>query len=111
MGNQKSAAHVFDLKAVQSFPPLAKIPAGQLVVPEPDVVGNLFNDEIVVRTPTGERSTAIQAKWPDTLTRVLQSRIVQSFENANYLKILGRQPEGLKIDYQLLIRPTQISKL
>jgi phospholipid/cholesterol/gamma-HCH transport system substrate-binding protein len=102
-GAQKSAAHVFDLKAVQSFPPLAKIPAGQLVVPEPDVVGNLFNDEIVVRTPTGERSTAIQAKWPDSLTRVLQSRIVQSFENANYLKILGRQPEGLKIDYQLLI--------
>ena len=102
-GAQKSAAHVFDLKAVQNFPLLAKIPAGQLVVPEPDVVGNLFNDEIVIRTPTGERSTSFQAKWPDTLTRVLQSRIVQSFENAKYLKTLGRQPEGLKIDYQLLI--------
>ena len=58
---------------------------------------------LCVRTPAGERSTAFQAKWPDTLTRVLQSRIVQSFENANYLKVLGRQPEGLKIDYQLLL--------
>ena len=93
---EKSSAHVFDLKAVQNFPPLAKIPAGQMVLPEPDIVGNLFNDEIVVRTPTGERSTAFQAKWPDTLTRVLQSRIVQSFENANYLKVLGRQPKGSK---------------
>lgn len=102
-GTQKSTAHVFDLKAVQNFPPLAKIPAGQMVLPEPDIVGNLFNDEIVVRTPTGERSTAFHAKWPDSLTRVLQSRIVQSFENANYLKVLGRQPEGLKIDYQLLL--------
>ena len=102
-GNAKSTAHVFDLKAVQNFPPLAKIPAGQMVLPEPDIVGNLFNDEIVVRTPTGERSTAFQAKWPDTLTRVLRTRIVQSFENANYLKVIGRQPEGLKIDYQLLL--------
>jgi phospholipid/cholesterol/gamma-HCH transport system substrate-binding protein len=102
-GTQKSTAHVFDLKAVQTFPSLAKIPQGQLVVPEPDVVGNVFNDEIVVRTPAGERSTLFQAKWPDSLTRVVQSRIVQSFENAGYLKALGRQPEGLAIDYQLLI--------
>jgi len=102
-GAQRSSAHVFDLKAVQNFPPLATVPQGQLVVPEPDVIGNVFNDEIIVRTPAGERSTSFQAKWPDTLTRVLQSRIVQSFENANYLKVLGRQPEGLKIDYQLLL--------
>ena len=33
----------------------------------------------------------------------MQSRVVQSFENAGYLKTLGRQPDGLKIDYQLLI--------
>jgi phospholipid/cholesterol/gamma-HCH transport system substrate-binding protein len=102
-GTQKSTAHVFDLKAVQTFPSLAKFPQGQLVVPEPDVVGNVFSDEIVVRTPAGERSTLFQAKWPDSLTRVVQSRIVQSFENAGYLKALGRQPEGLAIDYQLLI--------
>ena len=90
-------------KRCKIFRRLAKVPQGQLVVPEPDVIGNVFNDEIIVRTPAGERSTSFQAKWPDTLTRVLQSRIVQSFENANYLKVLGRQPEGLKIDYQLLL--------
>src|SRR4029078_6059140 len=50
-GTQKSTAHVFDLKAVQTFPSLAKLPQGQLFVPEPDVVGNVFSDEIVIRTP------------------------------------------------------------
>jgi phospholipid/cholesterol/gamma-HCH transport system substrate-binding protein len=102
-GAQKSAAHVFDLRAVQNFPTLASVPQGQLVVPEPDVIGNVFNDEIIVKTPSGERSTSFQAKWPDSITRVVQSRIVQSLENAGYLKALGRQPEGLKIDYQLLV--------
>lgn len=102
-GAKKSSAHVFDLITPHDFPKLTKIPAGQLVVPEPEVLGNLFNDEIVVRSADGVRNTTFAAKWPDTLSRVLQSRIIQGFENANYLNALGRQPEGLKIDYQLLI--------
>ncbi len=102
-GAKKSTAHVFDLAAPREFPGLAKIPPGQLVIPEPEILGNLFNDEMVVKSPTGERSTAFAAKWPDTLSRVLQSRIIQGFENANVLNTLGRQPEGLKVDYQLLI--------
>jgi phospholipid/cholesterol/gamma-HCH transport system substrate-binding protein len=102
-GKQKSSGNVLDLKPAQTFPELAKIPEGQLVIPEPDVVGSVFNDEVAIVTPTGERSTAIQAKWPDTLSRVFQSRVVQSFENAGVLKTLGRQPDGLKVDYQLLI--------
>ncbi|HET6387935.1 ABC-type transport auxiliary lipoprotein family protein [Hyphomicrobium sp.] len=102
-GTQKASTHVFDLKAADAFPPLTKIPQGQLVIPEPDVVGSVFNDQVTVVTPAGDRSPAIQAKWPDTLSRLVQSRVVQSFDNAGYLKTLGRQPEGLKIDYQLLL--------
>lgn len=102
-GGSSSKARIFDLVAPHDFPKLRKIPQGQLFIPEPEIVGKLFNDEIVVRSAAGERTTAFNAKWPDALSRVLQSRIVQSFENANYLKALGRQPDGLKIDYQLLI--------
>jgi phospholipid/cholesterol/gamma-HCH transport system substrate-binding protein len=102
-GGKKSAEHVYELKAPQKLPPIAKIPAGQLLIPEPDVLGALFNDDIVVRTAEGTRDPKFQAKWPDTLSRVLQSRIIQSFENANYLKTIGRTPEGLKVDYQLFV--------
>ncbi|NOT69729.1 MAG: MCE family protein [Hyphomicrobium sp.] len=102
-GAKKSSAHVYDLVTPAAFPKLAKLPAGQLVVPEPEILGNLFNDEIVVKGPGGERMTTFAGKWPDTLSRVLQSRVIQGFENAGYLNALGRQPEGLKIDYQLLI--------
>ena len=102
-GAKKSTAHVYDLAAPRTFPAIAKRPPGQLVIPEPEILGNLFNDEMVVKSPTGERNTTFAAKWPDTLSRVLQSRIIQGFENASVLNTLGRQPDGLKVDYQLLI--------
>lgn len=102
-GAKKSAEHVFELNAPQNFPAIAKLPQGQLLVPEPDVLGALFNDEIVVRNAEGARDPKFQAKWPDTLSRVLQSRIIQSFENADVLKTIGRTPEGLEVDYQLFV--------
>lgn len=103
-GNAKAqGAHVFDLAAPRTFPEIAKIPQGQLVIPEPEILGKLFNDDIQVKAAAGTPAEKFAAKWPDSLSRVLQNRIVQSFENANVLKTLGRQPEGLKIDYQVLI--------
>lgn len=103
-GNSKKAnAHVFDLVAPHDFQPLPKLPQGQLLIPEPDILGKLFNDEIQVRAAPGTAAASFEAKWPDTLSRVLQSRIIQSFENAKYLNVIGRQPEGLVVNYQLLI--------
>jgi phospholipid/cholesterol/gamma-HCH transport system substrate-binding protein len=101
--DKKAAAHVFDLVSPRDFEPLLKIPQGQLLIPEPEILGKLFNDEIQVRTASGTAATEFEAKWPDTLSRVLQSRIIQSFENAKYLNVIGRQPEGLVVNYQLLI--------
>ncbi|RUO97774.1 MlaD family protein [Hyphomicrobium sp.] len=102
-GGKKANVPVIDILPVQKFNGITKIPEGQLVVPEPDVVGSVFNDQVAVITPSGERSPAFDGKWPDTLSRVFQSRVVQSFENAGYLKVMGRQPDALKVDYQLVI--------
>ena len=102
-GGKQATAPIVDLVPVKKFPDIPKIPEGQLVVPEPDVVGSVFNDQVAVVTATGDRSTALVAKWPDTLSRVVQARVVQSFENAGYLKVVGRQPDVFKADYQLLI--------
>ncbi len=102
-GGKKANAPTVDLIPVKTFSGIAKIPDGQLVVPEPDVVGSVFNDQVAIMTPSGDRSTVVEAKWPDTLSRVVQSRVVQSFENAGYLKVLGHPPDGFDVDYQLLI--------
>ena len=102
-GGKTASGGVFDLKAPTAFPGVKKTPSGQLVISEPEVLGALFNDEIAVESPEGERSTTLKGKWADTLSRVLQTRIVQSFENAKYLDVIGRQPDTFQTDYQLLI--------
>ncbi len=110
-GAKKASGHVFDLVAPRVFPPLPKIPQGQMLVPEPDILGKLFNDEIQVIAAAGTPAPGFEAKWPDTLSRVMQSRIIQSFENASYLKAMGRQSEGLVVNYQLIVdvRSFQVS--
>lgn len=102
-GGGKKNDSVYNLAAPASFPDVKKVPTGQLVVSEPEVLGALFNDQIAVESPEGVRSTTLAGKWPDTLSRVLQTRIVQSFENANYLDVIGRQPDTFVTDYQLMI--------
>ena len=51
------------------------------------------------------------AQWSDTIPKLLQARIVQSFENSNYLAAVARPMEGLTADYQLAIdvRSFQVS--
>jgi phospholipid/cholesterol/gamma-HCH transport system substrate-binding protein len=102
-GNKAAGAHVFDLVAPREISGIAKIPQGQLYIPEPEVLGKLFNDDVQIKAAAGTPAEKFAAKWPDAISRVLQERIVQSFENAKVMKAIGRQPEGLKIDNQLLI--------
>ena len=53
------------------------------------------------------------AQWSDTIPKLLQARIVQSFENSNYLGAVARPMEGLTADYQLAIdvRSFQVSNV
>jgi ABC-type uncharacterized transport system auxiliary subunit len=48
-------------------------------------------------------SVALDAQWSDSLPKLLQAKIIQSFENANYPQAVARPTEGLTADYQLLI--------
>lgn len=102
-GAQKAKAHTYDLVAATSFPPISRIPDAQIVLPEPDILGAVFNDDMIVRTADGKRDTSFEGKWADTMSRVLQARLIQSFENAKVLKILGRAPEGEPPQFQILL--------
>jgi cholesterol transport system auxiliary component len=71
----------------------------QLLVAEPVALQTLEADRIVVRGAEGSVSFLGGAQWADRLPRLLQSRIVQSFENAG--KAVGRAGSGLSADYVL----------
>ena len=110
-GTEKAPPVIYDLTAPRTFPPANKSPHGQLVVLDPSAVLALESQRIVVQPNTAENPTFADARWSDSLPKLFQSKIIQSFENANYLSAVARPMEGLTADYQLLIdiRRFQIS--
>lgn len=102
-GAAKVQPHIYDLAAVRTFPPLLKVPSGQLIVSEPTTLSLYETEKILVWAAEGEGTTLDRGQWPDLLPKVLQARIVQSFENAGYARVLGRGPDTVKADHQLLI--------
>jgi phospholipid/cholesterol/gamma-HCH transport system substrate-binding protein len=94
---------VYDLTAPRDFPSLKKAPAGQFSIPEPTGVLMFDTQKILVRPSASEGPTFANAKWSDNIPKLLQARIIQSFENANLLKSVARPMEGVTPSHQLLI--------
>ncbi len=91
----------FDLTAPTSFPPRKKQPS-QLVVVDPTTLVTLDTQRIVV-APAAGKSPGLEAQWSDTIPKLIQAKIIESFENANYFGAVSHPTEGLMADYQLLI--------
>ncbi|KAB2919814.1 MAG: MCE family protein [Hyphomicrobiaceae bacterium] len=110
-GAAKGPSVIYDISAPRTFPPLDKPAHGQLVVPEPTTLIALDTQKILVRPTAPDTPSFANAQWGDSTSKLFQAKIIQSFENANYLSAVGRPVDGLTADYQLLIdiRSFQIS--
>ena len=108
-GGTKPKLRMYELRAATSFAPIATFPTGQMQVPEPTTLAHLENEKILL--DGGENGRLEDGQWADVLPRVVQVGLVRSFENAGYKHVLGRAPDGVKADYQLVadIRRFQIS--
>lgn len=100
-GGAKPVIKVYDLAVPTAFPGLSKIPEAQLSIPEPTTLATYDSEKILVKAGSGEQTRIEGAQWPDVLPRVIQARMIQSFEASGYKKVMGRAPEGTKEDYQL----------
>jgi phospholipid/cholesterol/gamma-HCH transport system substrate-binding protein len=99
----KSQLPTYDLTAVKDFPPLAKVPDWQLVVPEPTALMAVNTDKMQTQPAQGESVAIANAQWADNLPVMLQEKVVQSFENAGYTQAVSRPRDGLQAGFQLLI--------
>ena len=98
----KAPPTVYDLTAPRVFPALAKVPSGQLAVPELTAVLGLDTQRILTRSTVGDAPTFPDTQWSDSLPKLLQAKVIQSFENAKFPRV-GRTAEGFAADYQLLV--------
>ena len=93
----------YDLVAPKDIAPLAKAPRGQLAVREPNAPIVYDSQKILARGKDGATTPLTGGQWADTLTKLLQARIIQSFENANLAGAVDRQADDVKADYRLTI--------
>jgi cholesterol transport system auxiliary component len=82
----------FDLSAAP-FAKAVRAPRGQVAVSEPVATAPADSDRIVVRPTPDTLATIKGAQWAERLPRLVQTRLLQSFENARLLRHVSR-PDG-----------------
>ena len=73
----------------------------QLVVEEPYAAGGLNNARIALRTSPTQLDYFALAQWTDRAPRMVQTLLVESFENSGRIVAVGRQAIGLRSDFNL----------
>lgn len=73
-----------------------------LVVAEPTTVQTLDSDRIIVRDSSGALSFAGGAQWADRIPKLVQTRLIQTFENAGRLGSVARPGERIVAPLQLV---------
>lgn len=102
-GGKKGHIRVYDLTALPAGTAPAASPAGLMTVPEPTALLALDSEKIQAR-PGADGKPALEGmQWADNLPKVLQGKLVQSFENAGFGQSVTRPVDGATPDYQLLV--------
>lgn len=91
----------FDLTAARQPVRGGGLVGGQLVVAEPTAIQPLEAERILARDAAGSVSYVAGAQWADRLPRLLQAKLIQTFENASRIRAVARPGEGVTAQYQL----------
>lgn len=97
----KAPDTAYQLNAATGFPRYVARGRSQLVIAEPTALGPLDGNSILVRSSPGQIARLSDAQWEDRLPKLVQARLVQSFENANRLQV-GRPADKIASDFALL---------
>jgi phospholipid/cholesterol/gamma-HCH transport system substrate-binding protein len=100
-GEKQNPPATFDLAAPTFRDLLANVREAKLVIPDPTCVVILDTQRFMTQTPDGQLAPQ-GTQWSDTIPKLVQKRLLQTFENARY-RFANPPTDGLEPDYQLLI--------
>lgn len=100
-GESQASSKVYDLAAASDFPGLDKPIGAQVVVPDPQTIIAYDTQKILIRSPQGTYSNVEGGQWADNLPKLMQARILQSFENAHQLKAVSKPFDMMEGAYRL----------
>ncbi len=100
-GCNSAALTSYDLLAAPSVSSRKGVIRGALTVGEPRTDNVLDSDRIVVRTGATELAYLSDAQWSERLPALVQNRLIATFQNAHFLRLVGRP--GDPSDYDLIV--------
>ncbi|ABE62731.1 Mammalian cell entry related protein [Nitrobacter hamburgensis X14] len=93
----------YDLRAAHGFSsPPERTLKSKLVIPEPTAVIKLDTQRFLF-SPAKEYPGFAEAIWADSIPKLLQAKLLESFENYDIAHAPLRSMDGVQGDYQLLI--------
>ena len=94
------APATFDLSAPSSR--IRGAAGVQVLVAEPAALQSLSTQQILVKDASGAVSFLGGGQWADNLPRLIQTRLINTFENASQLRGVARPSSGAVADAQLI---------
>jgi cholesterol transport system auxiliary component len=73
----------------------------QLIIEEPVAAGGLDTSRIALRPHATQLQFYADARWTERAPKMVQTLLVESFENTNKIISVGRQSIGLRSDFTL----------
>ena len=95
-------ANLYTLTPKNTFTKDLRRVSWQLVVDEPLASGGLNIDRIALRHSPTELKYFARARWTERAPRMVQTLMVESFENSGAIVAVGRKAIGLRSDYNLI---------
>ena len=98
---QAPPSNLYTLSPKTSFIDTLPRVSWQLVVEEPYAAGGLDTHRIAIMTNPFEVKYYAEARWAERAPRMVQTLLIESFENTGKIVAVGRQSVGLRSDFNL----------
>jgi phospholipid/cholesterol/gamma-HCH transport system substrate-binding protein len=101
-GGQPAQKATYDLRAPQDLGPPSKTLSGSLAIPEPTAVAMLQTQRMLF-SPVRDDPGFAAFLWADSIPKLVQARLIDSFENYDIARAPLRSTDLGQADYQLLV--------
>ncbi len=93
---------LYDLTPKSTYAPSLPAIAAQIVVEEPTAASSVNTDRIAVKPDAYTVQYLPVARWVDRAPLLVQTLLLESFENSGKVRAVGRQAIGLTSDFTLV---------
>ena len=100
-GASRDPPRLYELSPKSTFDPTLPRVRSQLVVESPESASGLQTSRIAVKQRPTTLDYYARSEWTDLAPRLVQTKLIESFENSGKIVSVGREGSGLRSDYVL----------